>query len=221
MANVTFNNSSDFNFNIYNGMWENGTGTFALTPPQLSSAQMNISFVTSTLTPIALSAATFGGTLIIATQYNLSCVPWRATYTMLNTYENNIQHTTVSTTPVEPLQILQQNNWEIEVPGFYPPGQVNFNLSTIEVSVPGPASTPANWTNTSLSWWRDMNIMTLFRVSIGSLAGAYTTRYLVLLSSNETAITIPGFGDRLWVTNLGWDDDTESFTSNGTVFTQG
>jgi hypothetical protein len=210
-------------WNIYSGYWTNKTGgpdQLSLTPPIRQSfpsppIDFDNSFESSALSLIAVSYDDTGASRALINQYNLSCVPWRATYTLHNKYENYIQNLTVSTNPLGPLVDLYQ--LEDKHPGVVVPDLfvmvAPFTGSDLITWVPN--RDPVNWSSNALAWYRDLNLMSLIGTMTSTIAGAYSTNTWTELNLDpSTFTTIPQFGDAMWNFQAGWYDSTRTLQHN-------
>jgi hypothetical protein len=119
--------------------------------------------------PFALSSNRDNNTLIVTTE-NLVCRPFRATYIIDNTYENNVQKLDIATKPEE--QLVNVEGLQ-SVPGFSISGSGQVNLT---VDGPGYGNLPANWSDGALAWYRDLNMMNIIGSTLIPLMGYYTAQ---------------------------------------------
>ncbi|KAI9785818.1 MAG: hypothetical protein M1816_008210 [Peltula sp. TS41687] len=85
------------------------------------------------------------------TLYNMSCTPLRARYTLTNSYENNTQRITYSTTPLGKLT---------KVANGTPVQGLNFDSD-------------GKWDQDNVDWYRDGNLLAIFKSMVFPLEGSY------------------------------------------------
>jgi hypothetical protein len=183
-SSYTYLNMTDFSFQIYTGTFGALSNTSCYRNVYRKSGIMY--FNTTTLIPLEFDTYTLS---LLVEVNNLSCVPFRANYSITNTYENNIQKTKVTTIPIEPLVNFNQNCTlqgpeTIEVPGFSSGG--NGWVGT----------NPANWSGDALAWYRDLQIMALFDAMAIPLSGNYIAPPAIFDFNSTSPIK----------TNLSWVD---------------
>ncbi|KAG0651198.1 hypothetical protein D0Z07_2001 [Hyphodiscus hymeniophilus] len=145
-------------FPIYEGTWDD---------PQIPSQSRsfyngtfsNANFNSSTLAPIAYNND--NQTVLIA-QTNLSCLPARARFTVNNTWTNNVLQRRVSTEMISRLVNLDplSHDGEVTVPGFC--STTSFGLGTA----------PAIWSDYALSFYRDLNHISIISAMMNYLVGS-------------------------------------------------
>jgi hypothetical protein len=136
-----FNESGDFL--IYEGTWTDPQSA-SLTQSLYNGTFSIANFNSTILTPIAYNNENQS---LLIQQNNLVCLPARAKFTVNNTWTNNIAQREVSSEIVSRLVNLDPLSYdsEVTVPGFCSP--TNFGLGT----------NPANWSDYALSFYRDLN----------------------------------------------------------------
>jgi hypothetical protein len=134
--------------------------------------------------------------VIAGLQNTLSCVAWRAKYTLINTYENNIYRVDSS---AQKLALLSP-------------------APTADVSgITANSTTPGNWSTEAVEWYRDANMFAIAQSMIMPLIGNYTTSISITgpfiettpLSLGNTSISDPplGGGKDLWTYDVRWTED--------------
>lgn len=149
---------------MYNGTWYDPRSAFenlSLYNGTFTSAN----FTSTTFAPLKTNGEGFlaTGSTVLVRQDTLVCVPGRASFNVNYTYVNNIQTRTVSTKPIEPLVNLAPltHDSSVKVPGFC--AEIGYNYGT----------TPANWSETAIAYYRDDNIMSIFDSLMAELQGSY------------------------------------------------
>lgn len=150
-----FNESGDFP--IYEGSW-NDPRTASVTQSLYNGTFSIANFNSSTLTPVAYNNANQS---VLIQQTNLSCLPARAKFTVNNTWTNNVQQREVSSETISRLVNLEplSHDSEVIVPGFC--STKSYGLGTA----------PANWSDYALSFYRDINHISIISAMMYYLEG--------------------------------------------------
>ncbi|KAH8597659.1 hypothetical protein B0O99DRAFT_508321 [Bisporella sp. PMI_857] len=202
-SNTTkFLNSIAPPYPIYQGEWTSAP-TASRGPSRYNGTYTLANFNSTTLTPVyADRRGTIGyanGTLLVQAD-NIICSPGRATFKVNNTYNGNVLTRFFTVTPNDKLINLAITTYHgtVKVPGMQAAAGYGFG------------TTPANWSNDALAYYRDQNIMTIFSSMMSWLNGsfmAYPVSYEPSQSSdlNDT------------MTNLAWREEITT-TSTGLAY---
>jgi hypothetical protein len=200
--------------NIYTGRWHvrdsriNGPGySELLTMPNEWLAQRPPTFNTTTrfLNAVVSQQQPRDGRIQM-TENGFACTPTRASYTFHNSYQNNIQSSTVSAISLAPLFEGEISSSIVIPRGVNISGLVAYNRSSIPRDIYSDQivlPTPANWSSNATEWYRDMNLRTILGVTTNLLAGAYQASEPIASNPNGT---IPGYGNTSWFLNTHWKD---------------
>lgn len=140
-ANSTFSNRSFFNqwpSPIYNESSSfSASENFADSSKNLS----NSAFLVTNWSPVALNV-NGSMNLLLATQHNLTCMPYRAQYALLNRYENFVQNMEITTTSLQHIVSFNDANLSSIIQAFeFPTVQKVYPLISIQLCpLIGPAS---------------------------------------------------------------------------------
>ena len=104
------------------------------------------------------------------TLYNMSCTPSRAQYTLTNSYENNNQRITYSATPLGRLENVT-NGTPVLGLGFDSDGK---------------------WNQNNVDWYRDANLLAIFKAMFFPLEGSYVVDGLSLLERTSNCSLVEG-----------------------------
>jgi hypothetical protein len=150
-----FNESGTFP--IYAGSW-NDPRSAAVTQSRYNGTFSIASFNSSTLVPIAYNNE---NQTVLIQQNNLLCLPARANFTVNNTWTNNVYQRKVSPKTTSRLVNLEplSHDSEVAVPGFC--NAESFGLGTA----------PANWSEYALSFYRDLNHISIISAMMYYLQG--------------------------------------------------
>jgi hypothetical protein len=150
-----FNKSGDFP--IYEGSWTDPR-TASVTQSLYNGTFSIANFNSSTLTPVAYNNANQS---VLIQQNNLLCLPARAKFTVNNTWTNNVQQKEVSSEIISRLVNLDplSHDSEVVVPGF---------CSTNSLAL---GTAPANWSDYALSFYRDVNHISIISAMMYYLEG--------------------------------------------------
>lgn len=164
-SNVSYHDSATGTFNIYTSKWSS--------PPQQSlnprlfynGTYTQARFNASTLLPLQVNGTDQNGnsSSALIQQDSISCIPGRANFTVVNTYENNILSREVTSEPIDSLISLVTTNHQnlVVVPGF--PAVTGTGLGT----------TPTNWSSYALDYYRDTNMMIIHGAIASWLNGTF------------------------------------------------
>ncbi|PVH86481.1 hypothetical protein DL98DRAFT_407196, partial [Cadophora sp. DSE1049] len=175
------------------------TNTFINTAPELQAlGRSNATFVTKLQSPIAISS---DRGMVLMSKQEMTCSAAQVSYTVLNTYRDTVLSTNVTTGSVRPLssfyQIPMENLYgNNTVPGLLLPGFYEKSLIL--------GTGPVNWTEQSLQWYHNLNLINIIDTVSASIAGGY--KALSWENRTEPNVTIPGFGDVLWSMDVDWLD---------------
>ncbi|KAH7342451.1 hypothetical protein BKA65DRAFT_291977 [Rhexocercosporidium sp. MPI-PUGE-AT-0058] len=184
------------------------TNTFIDTAPELQAlGRSNATFVTKLQSPIAISS---DKDMVLMSRQEMTCSTAQMKYTVLHTFRNTELSTNITTGAVRalnsfyqiPMENLYGNN---TVPGLLLPGFYDKSLVL--------GTGPVNWTDQSLQWYHDLNLINIIDTVSSSIAGGY--KALSWENRTEPNVTIPGFGNILWSVNVDWLDAIVEVTSSG------
>lgn len=144
-------------FPIYQGSWTDDR-TASVTHSLYNGTFSIASFNSSTLMPVAYNN---DNQSVLIQQSNLLCLPARAKFTVNNTWTNNVQQREFSSEPVSRLINLDPLSYdsEVTVPGFCSNSSLALGTS------------PANWSDYALSFYRDLNHITVIDAMMYYLEG--------------------------------------------------
>lgn len=161
-------NTTDSPFNIFTGQWT-ASPNQSPNPALFYNGTYTLAhFVGSVLTPLNVTGTYNGGgineTALIQNDTSI-CAPGRARYTVENRYLNGVQSRNISTKPVDKLinLALPTHNSVVIVPGFCAGSGIDLGYGTVR----------ANWTNSSLAFYRDNNMMAIFSSLMSWLDGEF------------------------------------------------
>lgn len=210
-VNLNYTGTS-YDIAIYNGSWFSPRSSLQIRPIY-NGTYTTALFNTSVYTPVEADADIFlssFGTLLLQKD-TLDCRPGRALFTVNNTYINNLNKRTVAVEPIEPLVNLAPLTKDSAaiVPGFVAPGPVD-RSTRAEASIPYGTKV-ANWTTSTLAFYRDNNHMAIFEALMTALEGTFISA----VDTNATVdISTP---DRTKTyTDLFWKTDFVNTLSGGT-----
>ncbi|KAG4434704.1 hypothetical protein IFR05_009814 [Cadophora sp. M221] len=184
------------------------TNTFINSAPELQAlGRSNATFVTKLQSPIAMSS---DKGMVLMSRQEMTCSAAQVSYTVNHTYKNTVLSTNIITGSVRalnsfyqiPVENLYGNN---TVPGLLLLGFYDKSLVL--------GTGPVNWTNQSLQWYHDLNLINIINTVSASIEGGYKT--LSWENRTEPNVTIPGFGDTLWSVDVDWLDAIVEVTSSG------
>ena len=184
------------------------TNTFHNTAPELKALGLsNATLVTKLQSPIAISA---DRGMVLMSKEEMTCSAAQVSYTVTNTFRGTVLSTNITAASVRPLssfyQIPLENLYGNDtVPGLLLPGFYDKSL------VLGTGL--VNWTEQSLLWYHDLNLINVIDTVSSSIAGGY--KALSWDNRTEPNVTISGFGDMLWSLDVDWLDAIVEVTSSG------
>jgi hypothetical protein len=151
-----FNESGEFS--IYDGSWTDPR-TASVTQSLYNGTFSIANFNSSTLTPVAYNN---DNQSVLIQQNNLLCLPARAKFTINNTWTNNVQKREVSSETISRLVNLEplSHDSEVTVSGF------------CSTTGSGLGTAPANWTDYALSFYRDLNHISVISAMMYYLDGS-------------------------------------------------
>jgi hypothetical protein len=181
---------SNPNANLIHSLY-NGTYTLA-------------SFNSTTWTPLAANEEFFNGAAngsVVMQQDNVTCSPGRASFKVNYTYTNNIQSRIIAVDPIDKLINLAPltHDGAIKVPGF--------------VDGSGYGTTPANWSDYALAYYRDNNMMTIFTAMMSWLNG----EFLATAVSNQPGANQTALDNLFWKEVIQTTAQGMTFRSSGNI----
>lgn len=200
-SNATLISEEILFWSIYNGHWNSPPHAFVPVDQiddnfMWSTDPVKSTFSTTTLTQLAAEANSLD---FLATQNNLTCSPARATYTVHNSYENNVQAMNISVTDIQPLVDLYQTKSGVpgvsvdSVPGVF--SSDGTEMGTVEVK----------WSHNATAWYRDLNLMNLIGVTTDAIVGSYIVDRVAYTKSPITyPIYLSSVGNITY--DFGWED---------------
>lgn len=179
---------------IYNGASSiNEINEFAF-----QSSSTGPSFQTTLWSPLASGSDELS---LIATKQNMTCLPYRAQYALSNRYENGIQSTKISASPLRPLVSM-----DLEIQALLLVSNVSdANISdTIHYNISNPIkpNTTLDWGEASIARYCDLSLVNIVGVVATALSGEYTCSGVATLTKYN--VTLPGYEDLLWSLNNSW-----------------
>lgn len=163
---------------IYSASWyyfNDGHDGLGLLDSDPKPALLNISTINIPQIPYLNGDLGPENATVLVTGTNLSCVPYRSQYRITNSYTNSIQTLNYSVTEIEPIRNLQGRPGEINITGLVAGNTI----------IPGDNMLPEDdrwlggiqWTNESLSWFRDSQLVAIVSGMATALNGTcFTTQ---------------------------------------------
>lgn len=176
-------NASVLNATLYNG----NTPLTIYDATYAPGSDITPSFQAKLWSPTAIS-----NYMLIATQQNLTCLPYRAEYVLSNIYENSVPNLTLSTKSIQPLVSFN------DTPFIIQPLSENPDISSFT------STSALNWTNIGLQRYRDINLLNIINVVAVSLSGQYNMDSFQ--GGGPCNTTISGFGNTSWCVDNVWTD---------------
>lgn len=205
-STISYNQKTNLDlFPVYAGQWISNPSV-NLIHSVYNGTYTQASFNSTTLTPLVGNRELFNDApngSIIVQEDNITCSPGRANFKVTYNYTNNIQSRTVGVEPIDKLINLVPltHDGAVKVPGF------------VDDSGTGYGTTPADWSDYALAYYRDNNMMTIFTAMMSWLNG----EFLAEPSFNPQDSNEETVNDIFWKEVIQTSAQGTTFRSSGNV----
>lgn len=158
---------------FFGGTWNFPGGVATLLGPTLNETSSQGIYTEATFNAVTLNSTNYLTPPVTITESNLTCIPSRALYTVENSYTNNIQSLRYSTGPAT--QLLNTRSSEF----------VNGTYTGISGPNYPPGDLQGDWSEKTLLWHRDCQLMAFIQNLADTFNGTYITGAIYLNQSGS------------------------------------